>query len=159
MTSVHWFIVLLVTGATLVGAEVFLPGAVMGIAGAVALLGALVLGFIAFPGYGPVIAASIFGFVGLMVWVWIRYFPRSAIGRRMAVADDLSGAKSADPRCQALQGLTGVAVSELRPAGFALLNGNRVDVVTRGEMVAKDTPVRVVKVEGNRVVVAKDERS
>jgi membrane-bound ClpP family serine protease len=34
-----------------------------------------------------------------------------------------------------------------------MIGGRRVDVVTRGEMIAKDTGVRVVKVEGSRVIV------
>jgi len=42
----------------------------------------------------------------------------------------------------------------LRPAGMALINGRRVDVVTEGAMIERDTPVRVVAVEGMRVVVS-----
>jgi len=48
---------------------------------------------------------------------------------------------------------TGTALSALRPAGTAVINGKRVDVVTEGQMIDPGTPVRVVAVEGMRVVV------
>ena len=46
-----------------------------------------------------------------------------------------------------------MALSDLRPAGFARLGGARVDVVTRGEYVAAGEAVEVVADEGYRRVV------
>lgn len=50
-------------------------------------------------------------------------------------------------------GKEGVTVSELRPAGIALIEERRTDVVTDGEFVAVGQAVRVVEARGNRVVV------
>jgi membrane-bound serine protease (ClpP class) len=47
----------------------------------------------------------------------------------------------------------GITLSALRPAGIAEIEGQRVDVVTKGEMVGRGDRVRVTEVEGNRVVV------
>lgn len=55
-------------------------------------------------------------------------------------------------------GMEGTAVTPLRPTGVALLNGNRTDVLTAGEPVDNGAQIRVVSVEGNRVVVAPVER-
>ena len=52
-----------------------------------------------------------------------------------------------------LLGLQGVAATPLRPAGTALIDGKRVDVVTEGEFIMPGTPVLVVMVEGARVIV------
>jgi membrane-bound serine protease (ClpP class) len=41
----------------------------------------------------------------------------------------------------------------LRPSGAAVINDKRVDVVTEGPFIDRGTPVRVVAVEGMRVVV------
>ncbi len=60
---------------------------------------------------------------------------------------------SVDPGIASLQGKKGVAITPLRPAGIALIEGKRVDVVTRGTFVAKDTEVCVVETTGNWVVV------
>jgi membrane-bound serine protease (ClpP class) len=48
---------------------------------------------------------------------------------------------------------TGTALTPLRPAGTAVIDGKRVDVVTEGQMIERGTPVRVIAVEGMRVVV------
>lgn len=53
----------------------------------------------------------------------------------------------------ALLGALGRAATALRPGGAMLLEDRRIDVVTRGEFVEADAPVRVVEVHGNRVVV------
>ncbi len=58
---------------------------------------------------------------------------------------------------QYLLGKKGRAVTPLRPAGCADLDGIRLDVVTRGDFIDKDTPVTVVEVEGNRIVVMRTE--
>ncbi len=50
-------------------------------------------------------------------------------------------------------GLTGTVVTDLRPAGTAVINNRRVDVVSRGEYLDKGTEIIVLEVEGNRVVV------
>jgi membrane-bound serine protease (ClpP class) len=47
----------------------------------------------------------------------------------------------------------GSAQTNLRPSGTVVIGNRRVDVVTEGTMIDKDTAVRVVAVEGNRVVV------
>ena len=44
---------------------------------------------------------------------------------------------------------------DARPAGFAEIGGQRVDVVTRGENIEAGAVVKVLEVEGNRVVVGK----
>ena len=40
-------------------------------------------------------------------------------------------------RLQSLTGATGEALSDLRPGGFALIDGQRVDVITRGEVIPR----------------------
>ena len=52
-----------------------------------------------------------------------------------------------------LLGQTGLAVTSLRPSGTAEIDGQRIDVVSEGGFIALGTEVKVVKVEGTRVVV------
>lgn len=155
MTSVEWFVVLLVAGLMLTGAEIFVPGGILGTLGGLALAGAIAAGYAAFGTVGGSYAAgAIVVLVGVAIWLWVLIFPRTRLGRRMTVSEDLGNAKAVPDGLAALAGLEGEAVSELRPAGYALLDGRRVDVVTEGGMVARGTRVRVVAVESNRVVVA-----
>ncbi len=55
-------------------------------------------------------------------------------------------------------GLTGTAITDLRPAGTGHINNMRVDVVSRGEYIDKGSEILVSAVEGNRVVVRKVEK-
>lgn len=47
----------------------------------------------------------------------------------------------------------GVAMSTLRPAGRAQIDGRLVDVVSEGEFINPGTPIEVIEVAGNKVVV------
>jgi membrane-bound ClpP family serine protease len=55
-------------------------------------------------------------------------------------------------------GKAGVSATVLRPAGAAVFDGERIDVLTEGEFVPSGTPITVVRVEGSRVFVKKAER-
>lgn len=50
-------------------------------------------------------------------------------------------------------GDTGITTTMLRPAGIALINGQRIDVVTQGDLMEAQQAVIVHSIEGNRVVV------
>ncbi len=63
------------------------------------------------------------------------------------------GFQAAPQGLTALVGKSGKTVTPLRPAGVAIINGQRVDIVTQGEFVAPETEVEVILVEGSRVVV------
>jgi membrane-bound serine protease (ClpP class) len=52
-----------------------------------------------------------------------------------------------------LEGKTGISLTMLRPAGIAEIEGNRVDVVSEGGFVPVGQMIKVVKVEGSRIIV------
>ena len=151
------FAVLLGAGLLLLGAEIFVPGGVLGLFGGILLIGAIVAGYPAFPGLGHFVAIGILFMVGVAIALWIRFFPRSRVGQAMTVSTDESEFRSVQDGLQELLGSEGVATSDLRPAGFALINGKRMDVVTQGGMIDKGTAITVVQVEANRVVVKRSE--
>ena len=51
-------------------------------------------------------------------------------------------------------GAHGVTLSDLRPAGKAEINNRRIDVVTEGDYIGKDTDIVVIEVRGSRIVVS-----
>lgn len=57
------------------------------------------------------------------------------------------------PSRQDLVGKSGIAMSELRPAGTAEIDGERVDVISEGDWMPKGSAIVVVKAEAMRVVV------
>ncbi len=50
-------------------------------------------------------------------------------------------------------GKTGIAFTTLRPGGTAEIDGKRVDVVADSEYIDKDVKIKVLRVEGIKVVV------
>ena len=52
-------------------------------------------------------------------------------------------------------GLEGVALTDLRPSGVGSIDGDRIDVVTRGEYIEKESAIVVLSVTANSVIVKK----
>lgn len=82
--------------------------------------------------------------------------PRTRVGKTMILntterSED--GFQAPSKELEKLIGKSGTAITPLRPAGAAMIQGIRVDVVSQGDFIAKDSEVEVVRVEGNRVVV------
>ena len=50
-------------------------------------------------------------------------------------------------------GQTGISLTQLRPAGTADFDGVHLDVVTEGGFIGPGTRIRVIAVEGTRIVV------
>ncbi|MCF8024913.1 MAG: serine protease [Desulfobacteraceae bacterium] len=66
-----------------------------------------------------------------------------------------SGYASYNEKTSDYLGKEGTAATNLRPAGTALIEGKRVDVVTRGDYIEKGSRIKVNAVEGGRIVVKK----
>lgn len=56
---------------------------------------------------------------------------------------------------KSLLGLEGITVTPLRPAGMAEIEKTKIDVVAEGEFIDVHTKVKVIKVEGRKIVVKK----
>jgi membrane-bound serine protease (ClpP class) len=142
---------LLVVGAILLLLETVLPGMIAGIVGGCCLLAGVVLGFVEFGGQtGTWILLGVVAVVVGGFGAWVRIFPTSRFGRFFISTRVVGEMRVEKP---SLLHQTGTAFTQLRPSGTALINGQRVDVVTEGALVEKGTPIQVVAIEGMRVVV------
>ncbi|MGA7353840.1 MAG: NfeD family protein [Candidatus Cybelea sp.] len=127
-----------------------LPGILGVTALMVAVLWAFGLPFI-FVGIETIATAIVLTVIAFTLTV--RAVPQNAWAHRLALAAAQGPDYVASADYRGLRGRTGTAVSFLRPAGIAAIDGRRVDVLTEGEFIAQGTPVRVVRVEGARVFV------
>ncbi|HVR35487.1 MAG TPA: NfeD family protein [Methylomirabilota bacterium] len=144
-------ITLLVVGAILLFLEVFLPGLIAGGLGLACLAAAVILGYVEFGAEtGTTILLGVV--IGLLFGIacWFRFFPKSRVAGIFISKSALGTSDAAHPEWLHQ---TGVAHTPLRPSGTAILQGRRVDVVTEGGLIDKGTPVKVVAIEGMRVVV------
>lgn len=151
MMSVLLVIGLMVAGLGLLAVEILvIPG--FGVVGILGLLGIAGSGYLAFerltPAYGGLAIGG--GVVGAALMFWL--LPKTGVGKSMVLTTQQQGS-AADPRLLLLVGREGKAVTPLRPSGTVEIDERPVDVVTDGVYVDSGTRVRVVSVEGVRVVV------
>lgn len=151
-------IILLIVGAGAFFIEVFVPsGGLIFVAALGSTIGGIVLAFMnkgTTAGMLMILAALVL--IPVSFVLACRMLPNSRMGRRMMLLKDQSqneGYSSQDAHERELLGKTGVALSNLRPAGVARIEDKKCDVVTEGEMIAKETEIEVIRVEGNRIVV------
>ena len=87
--------------------------------------------------------------------VLARFLPKTTLFRQM-VSQTASGEVSVgtqEAQLSARIGKTGVAIVPLCPGGKARFDDELLDVITRGEMVAKGQPVKIVGHTGANVIV------
>lgn len=84
-----------------------------------------------------------------------RRLPRIRAMRPLVLDDAMSRTQgyTASSLHAELTGQTGRTLTPLRPSGAARFGMRRVDVVTRGDFIEADRPVRVTEVAGSRVIV------
>jgi membrane-bound serine protease (ClpP class) len=101
-------------------------------------------------------------FVGaaILITILARLLPRTSIYRRfiLSTTNPPGPSLTAAPRAfaSALQlapGMTGRALTILRPSGKAEFGSRVVDVVTEGDFISPESTVAIVSTDGMRVVV------
>ncbi|MBU0729672.1 MAG: serine protease [Proteobacteria bacterium] len=90
--------------------------------------------------------------IPISIIVGLKMLARSPATLRQELSSK-EGVTSQSPELAGFVGKHGVAATVLHPAGTAVIEGKRLDVVTRGEYIEKDTAVLVVEATGNRLVV------
>lgn len=168
----HWLValagweelLLAASGIALLALEVFvIPG--FGIAGAlgiIALLAGLIMSMtgsgataqFVLAAAGRVVFSLVFALLASLVL--LRFLPRLPVAKRLILETDLGAGHehgSAPESDLRWLGKQGQAASTLRPAGIAHIEGERVDVVSDGELIEAGQRIEVIRVDGNRIVV------
>lgn len=162
-----WEILIFIVGLVLLLIEIFyIPGfGLLGILGIILMIGSIFFGLI---GDFPVISENeisnalvqlAFSLVGSIVFLFIlwRFLPGVPIWGRLVLSTSENQTEGfiSNPDFSHLLGKRGKALTQLRPAGIALIENKRYDVLTEGEFISKDEDVEVVEVTGSKIVVKK----
>lgn len=170
-----WEIALFIAGLALIAIEVFIvPGfGVLGTTGALCcVVGVLAMLIPNAPDKWPIPRTEIDWSIfvnGLMAMgigflmacaaavLFARYLPKVPIASKMLLAiPDVSGSRPASehaPIHTVQTGATGTVEGTCRPVGQVRFGRELVDAIADGGFISAGTQVRVIKVEGNRVVV------
>jgi membrane-bound serine protease (ClpP class) len=150
-------IILTITGLVLIAVDFYLPGFVLGSIGVVLMLVATA---ICYNDTGsPDKTIMLFCLeVALGIgagYASITYFPKTSAGKKMILAATQTGASAQISRESDWIGREGVAQTVLRPAGVAMIDGKRLDAVAESGMIESGSPIKIVAVHENRLVVKK----
>lgn len=145
-------------GAGLLLLEFFIPGfGVCGIAGIGCILASF---YFALGGSRDTLPVLAGGTILLIVvgGLLMKFLPQNPVWKLFALKSSETNEipKEKAPEIIPL-GTKGVALSLLRPSGVASLEGKRVDVMTEGEFIPEGSNIIVVKQEGRKIIVEKEQ--
>ena len=144
-------VTLLIFGLILLFAEILLPGMVLGALALLSIGGSVAAAYMN-TDYGHIfLVIALLSIIGFTLW-FVLIFPKTRFANKLA-----SPTAVGDLNIDHLSLLErqGEAYTDLRPSGKANIDDKRFDVVTEGVFLEKGDPVRVVAVEGQRIVVRK----
>jgi membrane-bound serine protease (ClpP class) len=148
-------LILFIVGLGLILLELFIAGGIAGAIGFVSIISSFFFAAenVVDMGISLLVAISVTILVSILL---MRVFGKKlSLFRRIILSDSTnteSGYVSTINRTE-LVGLEGYALTVLRPSGTILIENERIDAVSEGAYIDKGSKVKVVKVEGARIVV------
>ena len=147
---------LLGLGALLMVLEAFVPsGGVLGLVAVVCAVAGIVFLFKYDVMWGAIGALGTAVFGPMVFFGTLNMLPNTAIGRTMVgdSGEDIAIARAEATHEQrskrdALMGVEGVALTDMRPSGVVELNGERHDAISQGGIVDIGQRIRVTNVSG-----------
>ncbi|WP_342601380.1 nodulation protein NfeD [Psychrobacillus sp. FSL H8-0483] len=148
-------IIIFIIGAILIIAEFFLPFGISGILGVIAIIFSIILAG------GDLVQMSIAVLIALTVAIlgmviMMKFFRKGLKALNKVILTDATtteqGYVSNQNRLD-LVGKLAETMTPLRPAGTIRIGNERIDAVSDGSFIGKDKLVKIIKVEGSRIVV------
>jgi len=155
-------VILFILGIALAVIEMVMPGiGVAGIFGVLSLVaGTILAAQIVSPAVLVLIIAGVLTIIAAMLFWLYKSAVKGGKVSKLLMLDTKTCKEegyTSNPDEENLVGLEGTAATVLRPTGTGDFEGRKLDVVTEGEFLPKGTPIRIIRVEGFRVIVKKIE--
>lgn len=149
-----------VLGLGFLVAEMFMPGfGLPGISGIILELIAIVLVYLRFGGLAALgMTLIVLALVAIALSLALRSVNKGRLSKSSVILSDEETPEEGYVATQDMEvflGREGVTTTVLRPTGMAEFDGVKLNVSADGEYIARDESVRVIRVEGARVVVKK----
>ena len=155
-----WPVILcLLAGVALFVVEALMPGfGVSGVTGILVCLGAVIWAYL-HHGVFPALVVLLMA-IALCALAAFAAFRSLSKGKfKSIVLNDAESPEEGSSSPAVTAGQEGVALTVLRPAGIVRIGENKLNAVTEGDFIAKDSPVRVTAVRGSTVVVSEKTNS
>lgn len=152
---IWWAILLFIGGVILILAEFLLPGGICGSVGFVMIVLSSIIGWVYYSDYFIwIFLIELFGVIATIAGGFY-ILTRTKATKKLVVEESQTLEKgyvsvSHDP---ALLGKVGKVIAPLRPAGIIEVDGKRVDAVSSGKFIDVGNIVKIVDIEGPRILV------
>ncbi len=147
--STTGIITLFIIGLIAITVELFIPGAIIGLCGAGCVITSIVFAYLYVSNLlGHILLVLGICFIPIFFVSWYKL-----LSKTFSVKASEKGFSSARDRLNNLLSEEGVALTTLRPSGIANIKGDKIDVISEGEMISKNTRIKVIDVKGNRIIV------
>lgn len=152
---------LILLGGLLLVAEAFVPsGGILGLVAAATAIAGVVMLFMHDTTWGVIGLLSTL-ILGPMLFFWtLKILPSTPLGKHMFGDSDEDIAARRDEQSShwreqrnALMDQTGTALTDLHPVGIVKINNERHDAIAKGQIIDKDSRIRVVSVDGMQIEV------
>ncbi|NBR08878.1 MAG: serine protease [Opitutaceae bacterium] len=148
---------LFLLGVLLLAGEVFMPGAVLGILGALCMAAGCVLSFLQLGTSGGLVATVVaLILLGLTLYVELIWLPKTKFGKKLIVQSTIAATSQPPLAAQDIViGKMAEAVTPLMPTGYVLVEGHRYEAFSPAGHVAKGALLRVSGLDNFRLIVTK----
>lgn len=148
-------LLLIILGLILIFIEMLLPGfGAPGITGSICSIVGVVL-FAKNVEQGLTLAIIIVVIIAIMMTIVVLFFHKGKDKSPIKLQEKLETPEEflSTVDVEYLVGKTGVTVTDLRPAGKCDVDGITFDVRSEGSYITKNSQVRIIKVQGNTLIV------
>ncbi len=147
--STTGIITLFIIGLIAITVELFIPGAIIGLCGAGCVITSIIFAYLYVSNLlGHILLILGICFIPVFFVSWYKL-----LSKTFSVKASEKGFSSARDRLNNLLSEEGIALTTLRPSGIANIKGDKIDVISEGEMISKNTRIKVIDVKGNRIIV------
>lgn len=143
-------------GLMLLAGEVFVPGAVLGILGALAMAGGCVVAFVQLGAAGGAVAtAAAFILLGLTLYVELVWLPKTRLGKSLIVQSVIDATSQPQLAGADIVGKVAEAETALMPTGYVRVEGRRYEAFCPAGHAPKGAVLRVAGQDNFRLIVTK----
>lgn len=142
-------ILLMLIGIGLLVIEMFIPNfGITGTVGVIAILVGVITSAKTLMG-GVILFLIIIAIAAVLMFIAYRI----VASKKSPFVLTASLKKEEDSDLQYFVGMEGTALTPLRPSGTGEFNGVRLDVLTQGNFISKDQPIKIIEIQGKKIIV------
>lgn len=154
-------VILYLIGVAFLAMEVFVPGAILGIIGGIAIFCGVVVAFVQFGAVGGAIAfVAAIALVVLTLYLEFVVLPKTRIARSLTMSGTAGSTSQPPPaREEDVMEKVGEAVTALAPTGYVKIGGRRYEAFSRSGFLKAGESVRVTGVDNFKLIVTQNTRT